>query len=94
MTTPDPAPDAAHERRKRLSFRAQYRGMRELDLLVGGFAKSEVPGMDEAALDEFEAILAIPDTDLYDWACARAPVPTGHDGPVLRRLLAWRIKEA
>ncbi|HEX9620588.1 MAG TPA: succinate dehydrogenase assembly factor 2, partial [Polyangiaceae bacterium] len=54
-------------RRKKLMFRASHRGFREADLVLGGFAKRWLPDFDEAALDEFEALLACEDRLLYAW---------------------------
>ena len=48
-------------RRKRLLFRAQRRGFKEVDLIFGAFAAEELAGMSDAELDQFEALLIAPD---------------------------------
>ena len=48
-------------RRKRLLWRCSHRGIREMDLLMGGFARSRVPGMTEDELSAFEALIDLPD---------------------------------
>jgi antitoxin CptB len=56
-------------------WRAGHRGMKELDLVLGAFARARVPGMDGDALAHFESLLAEADTDLFDWVmgtCAGA----------------------
>jgi antitoxin CptB len=40
-------------RRKRLLWRANHRGMREMDLLLGGFARTHMERLTESELDEF-----------------------------------------
>lgn len=87
---PDAAPHATllERRRRRLVFLAGRRGTQENDLLLGRFAAAHVPTMDAAALDDFEALLDLPDMDLFDWITGRAPVPQAHDTPLLRRLIA------
>ena len=40
-------------RRKRLRFRSWHRGMKEADLLLGGFADGHLGAMDQAELDLF-----------------------------------------
>lgn len=65
-------------RRKRLKFRAWHRGMKEVDLILGPFADAHVDGLDEAALDQFEHLLSVPDNDLYDWLCERRTPPDSH----------------
>jgi antitoxin CptB len=63
------------ERRKRLKFRAWRRGLKELDLVVGGFADANLEHLDEEGLDAFEDLLTVPDNDLYDWLCDRRTPP-------------------
>jgi antitoxin CptB len=62
-------------RRKKLSFRAWHRGMKELDLILGPFADAHLHHLDEAGLDTFEQLLTVPDNDLYDWLSDRANPP-------------------
>lgn len=54
-------------RRKRALFRAQHRGTKELDWLIGRYAEAKLPAMDAAALDHFERLLAISDVELDAW---------------------------
>jgi antitoxin CptB len=54
-------------RRKRALYRAGHRGTKELDLILGRYAKARVPGMDEARLAAFEQFLAFPDPDIDLW---------------------------
>jgi antitoxin CptB len=73
-------------RRRRLLFRAEHRGFKEADLVIGGFARSNLAEMDAAALDAFEALLEIPDQDLYAWIVGREAVPAEVDGPMFQAL--------
>lgn len=75
MDEPEPPQDT---RRKRLKFRAWHCGMKEVDLILGPFADAHLDGLDEAALDEFEQLLSVPDNDLYDWLCERRTPPDRH----------------
>ena len=83
--------DPLEKRRKRLLYRASYRGFKEADLLIGGFAKREIPAMDEAALDEFEALLTLNDRDLFDWATGKREAPANIKGPVFDQLCDYDI---
>lgn len=61
-----------HEARlKRLRMRSWRRGTKEMDLILGPFADSELPGLTAAELDLYEALLAENDQDLYPWITAR-----------------------
>jgi antitoxin CptB len=75
-------------RRKRLLFRAQRRGFKEVDLIFGTFAAEALGAMDEAALDQFEALLTAPDQDVYEWLRDQTPVPAAYDTPVFAELKA------
>lgn len=85
MTPTDPL----EIRRKRLMFRSSYRGMKELDLVIGAFASAHLKSFDGPALREYEAILDVPDSDLLDWLCLKAPVPAAMDSPVMRQLMQF-----
>ena len=83
----DLAPGGSSEnRRKRLLFRAQRRGFKEVDLIFGAYAGVHLAGLDEAGLDQFEALLTAPDQDVYAWLRGAAPVPPVHDNPVFAGL--------
>lgn len=53
--------DDVDMRRRRAFYRANHRGTKELDLLIGRFAEARLDTMDVAALDHFERFLALPD---------------------------------
>lgn len=78
-------------RRKKLLYQASYRGFKEADLLIGGFARAHLPAMTEAELDEFEALLAVNDRELYDWATGKREPPANISGPVFQRLKAFEL---
>jgi antitoxin CptB len=92
-TMPAPHADSPLDiRRKRLLFRSWHRGTREADLILGSFAEAHLAGFDEPELDRFEALLEIPDAELFDWINGRAAPPPGYDHEVTRRLLAFRYR--
>jgi antitoxin CptB len=76
-------------RRRRLCFRAARRGFKEADAIFGTFAALHLDELDEAGLDSFEALLDVPDQDVYDWLRGFASVPTLHDTPVFARLKSF-----
>lgn len=79
---------SSENRRKRLLFRAQRRGFKEVDLIFGQYAEAHLPRLDEAGLDQFEALLTAPDQDVYAWLRGAEPVPPGYDNPVFAGLKA------
>lgn len=58
-------------RLKRLHMRSIRRGIKEMDLILGAFAQSRLPGLDAQTLDAYEALLQENDHDLYAWITAR-----------------------
>src|SRR5665811_394567 len=85
-TMDETPPHAADGKRRRLLFRANHRGTRENDLLVGGFVSARLADFSEAEIDELEAIMELPDPVLADWLTGRAPIPAEHDSPMLRAM--------
>ena len=51
--------------KKRLIYRSQYRGTREMDKLIGSFVKSNIDNFDLKQLQELERFLSIDDDTLY-----------------------------
>jgi len=68
-------------RRRRLVWRASHRGMKEIDLIVGTYARREANTMDATALESFETLLDHTDADLYDWLvrCLTPPADADHE---------------
>ena len=79
-------------RRKRLLYRSVYRGNKENDILLGQFARAHIAEFGAAELDQYESLLSAGDNDIYDWISGRAAVPPETDSPVLRKLLAFRVR--
>ena len=77
---------SSENRRKRLLFRAQRRGFKEVDLIFGTYAEGVLATLDEAGLDQFEALLKAPDQDVYAWLRGAEPVPVEYDNPVFAGL--------
>ncbi len=76
--------------RKRLKWRATHRGIKEMDLLVGGYAEAHLSSMSEAQLKEFAVILELPDQDLLSWATHQAVIPQATNSKMLNAILAFR----
>ena len=73
-------------RLKRLRFRAWHRGVREADLMVGGFFDAQHAAWGEAEMDWFEALLEEQDVDIMAWALGTAEPPERYRGSLMRRL--------
>lgn len=75
-------------RLKRLRMRSWRRGMREMDLLLGPFADTELTRLGPVELDAYEALLAENDQDLYRWVLAGEGGPERHQS-IVRRIASY-----
>ena len=73
-------------RRRRLLFRCRHRGIREMDLVLGRFADSELAGLSERELGELERWLDIPDQQIFAWVNGAEPAPPEIDTALFKRL--------
>ncbi len=76
-------------RRRRVRFRAWHRGIREMDLLMGAFADARVASLDEGELELFEALMEVPDQEVFAWLTGQTPVPKLHDTTLFRKLKSF-----
>jgi antitoxin CptB len=79
-------------RLKKLKFRAWRRGFREADLILGPFADKHVATFSPVELDWFEAMLEVPDQDLYGWIVGSAPTPELFDTDIMNRIKQFRFE--
>lgn len=78
------------DRKKKLLYRANYRGFKEADLMLGGFLKENIENLSEDELIQFEDLLTAKDHDIYAWITETLPVPANFDTPVLKKIRAFR----
>ncbi len=61
---------------KRLRMRSMRRGIKEMDLILSGFADAHLHSLTDAELATYEDMLEESDHDLYQWVCGiSAPSP-------------------
>jgi antitoxin CptB len=73
-------------RLKRLRFRAWHRGVKEADLLIGGFFDAHGAGWTDAEIELFETLLEEQDVDIMAWATGTAAVPPQFQGTIMQAL--------
>jgi antitoxin CptB len=78
------------DRRKRLLFRSSYTGIKEMDLLLGGFARVHLEGFTDAQLASYEALLVDDDPLLYRWITGQTKPPPDKESDVLDMLRRYR----
>lgn len=79
--------EVSEDARRRARWRAEHRGTREADMLIGGFAARYLDTMDAEGLAWFEALLEEQDVDIMAWAFGRTEPPAHLAGPLLGKLM-------
>ncbi len=74
------------DRRKRLKFQANHRGMKEMDLILGAFADATLPDLTDDQLDQFETLLQCPDQDLFAWMIGKEPLPDEFNNEIMQMI--------
>ncbi|WP_142664331.1 succinate dehydrogenase assembly factor 2 [Paracoccus laeviglucosivorans] len=72
-------------------MRSWRRGMKEMDLILGPFSDTELPGLTDDEVDLYETMLNENDQDLYLWVTAR--LSGEHPGPAQISALLDRIAD-
>lgn len=83
--------ETIENKRKRLIFRSEHRGTKEMDLIMGSFAKKHVPSFSEEELSHYDEVLNISDPDLYNWITGKEEPPANDMNPVLEKLLEHKF---
>ncbi|WP_353217930.1 succinate dehydrogenase assembly factor 2 [Sandarakinorhabdus sp.] len=82
----DNEPESMDLRLRRARYRADHRGTKEADMVVGGFFEKHHAEFDEAAMAWFEIVLQEQDVDIMAWAFGTAPVPAHLDNDWMKLL--------
>jgi len=77
-------------RRKKLYFQMHHCGIRENDLILGGFAEKRLAGLDEDQLGMLEKLLEENDHDIYLWLNAARPAPDHVKTQVFQALIEFK----
>jgi antitoxin CptB len=62
-------------RERRALYRAQQRGLRELDLIIGKWAEENISRLSDEELGELEHLLAAEIPDMFQWLSGQSSPP-------------------
>ena len=79
-------------RRRRLKFRLWHRGIREMDMVLGGFADAELAGLPDSDLSEVEGWLDVPDQQMFAWVNGAETPPPEVETPLFQKLRTFHVK--
>jgi len=74
--------EALEVRVKRLKMRSMRRGIKELDLLLGSFAESQLETMNEEQQLLYDELLLESDHDILGWLTRQVEVPERYEGMI------------
>ncbi len=60
-----------------------------MDLVLGRFADAFIEDLSDADLADFEALLDVPDQDLFGWICDRPNVAANYDTGLFRMIVEF-----
>ena len=60
---------------KKLIYKSNHRGSKEMDILLGKFASKYIDLLNEEELKLFEMILELDDRDIYQYALGKTEIP-------------------
>ncbi len=84
--------ESRETRLRRMRMRSWRRGMKEMDLILGGFADSDLRSLNDAALDAHETLMDENDQDLYLWISGVGDAPEKLQ-PAVARVSAYLQKK-
>ncbi len=67
------------KRRRQLRYRANHRGIKEMDIILGGYADKFIEQLDSEQLDIFEKLMDQNDRDLLQWFTGELSTPDEFD---------------
>ena len=79
------------ELRRKLLFRSEHRGTKEMDVILGTFAREFLPTANDIQVKAYEELLLESDPDLYNWISEREAVPSDKDNIVLKKLIGYQV---
>lgn len=77
--------------RRKLIFRSEHRGTKEMDIILGTFARSFIPTASDDEVSAYAELLNESDPDLYNWISEREPVPADNNNIILKKLVGYQV---
>ena len=71
---------------KRLQYQSWNRGCKETDIILGDFAKSELNKLNLEALLDFDRLLHLNDSDIYNWFAGMGELQTQFSTNILEKI--------
>ena len=77
--------------KKKIIYRSEHRGTKEMDLLLSNFVKKYVNSLNESELYELESLLNIDDKVLYQWYLNNERITSVPDNSITKKLKEFKL---
>ena len=79
--------------RKRLLYKANHRGMKEADRLIGNFALARLGILSDSQLNSFDLLLDESDNDLLKWILGIEQIPARVDSNLITDIINFNNEQ-
>ena len=79
--------------KKKILYRSEHRGIKEMDLLLGNFVKKYVNSLGESELCELESLLNIDDEVLYKWYLNNERTTLIPENSITKKLKEFKLQD-
>ncbi len=79
--------------KKNLFFQSGHRGCKELDIILGNFAKKFLMDFDSNSTLLYKELLNMPDNDIYNWITEYATPPKQFNHKLLKQIILFNKKK-
>ena len=79
--------------KKKILYRSEHRGTKEMDLLLGNFVKRYVNFLNERELYELESLLNIDDEVLYKWYLNNERTTLIPENSITKKLKEFKLQD-
>lgn len=83
--------ETIENKRKRLIFRSEHRGTKEMDLIMGSFARENVPHFSKEELEQYDELLKENDPNLYNWITGKEDPPANVASVMFEKLKSHKL---
>ena len=77
--------------RKKILYRSEHRGTKEMDILLSNFVKKYVNSLSESELCELESLLNIDDGVLYKWYLKKERTTSVPENSITQKLKEFKL---
>ena len=78
--------------KKKILYRSEHRGTKEMDLLLSNFVKKYINSLNESELCELELLLNIDDEVLYKWYLNNKKTTSIPENSITKKLKEFKLQ--